>query len=156
MTARVLLGLGTALRRMWAERSWDTAAVGGTVLDRWPTIAPNLTGKVAAERYDDETQTLHLRPISHAYCTQLTLHQRQIVRQINAAVGDDTVRSLEILAPGTVDAPQPATPAAPRTQAPTVQPRPGHPGYLAAHHASGGTRDTGLAPRIPDPDPAAT
>ncbi|MEU3656491.1 DciA family protein [Streptomyces sp. NPDC032161] len=150
------LPFAAAVQQMMAERGWDMPAKGGTILDRWPTIAPTLVGKVAAVRFDADTRTLHLRPVSPAYRTQLTLHQQQIIQQINAAVGDSTVRNLAILAPGTVDAPAspPATPAAscaPASAAQSEQPQAKHPGYLAAlaaHRASGGTREVGLSPLI--------
>lgn len=99
------LPFATALSRMIAERGWDVATRGGSVIDQWPAIAPELAGKVAAIAFDDRTRTLRLRPVSPAYRTQLELHQRQITAKINAAIGQDTVRHLHILAPGTVDTP---------------------------------------------------
>ncbi|MDK0525044.1 DciA family protein [Streptomyces sp. ML-6] len=150
------LPFAAAITQMMAERGWDMPAKGGTILDQWPAIAPTLAGKVAAVRFDADTQTLHLRPVSPAYHTQLTLHQSQIIRQINATVGDSTVRNLTILAPGAVDlvAQEPVTTTMPRTAAAAKQPeqpRTKHPGYLAAlaaHRASGGAHETGLAPLI--------
>ncbi|MFB7852415.1 DciA family protein [Streptomyces sp. NPDC056053] len=152
------MGLGDAIKRMMTERGWNTAAAGGSVLDQWPTIAPTLVGKVAAVRFDEETRTLHLRPVSPAYRTQLNLHQSKFIDQINTAVGPGTVHHLMILAPGAVDAPAPSPAAlnAPHTPAPALaarpeQPRPRHPGYLAAldaHRTAGSTCETGLAPLI--------
>lgn len=81
--------LGTAITRMVAERGLEAGATAGsvrrTVLCQWQHVAPELAGKVQAVRYDDATRTLHLRPCSPAYRTQLTLHQRQIVARVNAA-----------------------------------------------------------------------
>ncbi|MDK0524856.1 DciA family protein [Streptomyces sp. ML-6] len=154
------MGLGDAIKRMMTERGWNTAAAGGSVLDQWPTIAPTLVGKVAAVRFDEETRTLHLRPVSPAYRTQLTLHQARFINQINAVVGPGTVHHLMLLAPGAVDAPGPGTAGAavPHTPTPAPgpaarpeQPRPRHPGYLAAldaHRAAGGASETALAPLI--------
>ncbi|MGW4840084.1 DciA family protein [Streptomyces globisporus] len=91
------LPFADALARMVAERGWATpaaaAATAGSVIDQWPAIAPELAGKVEAVRYDATTGTLHLRPATPAYRTQLTLHQKQITTKLNAVVGPDTVRS---------------------------------------------------------------
>ncbi|MFD8937918.1 DciA family protein [Streptomyces sp. NPDC059578] len=151
------LPFGAALTQMMAERGWDMAARGGSVLDQWPTIAPELAGKVAATAFDEETRTLHLRPCSDAYRTQLSLHQPQIITKVNAAVGDDTVRHLKILVPGGV-----AAPAAPAPEAPPVSEkpapvgqsagaRPKNPGYLAAlaaHQEHRSTRDHEMDARV--------
>ncbi|WP_052489858.1 DciA family protein [Streptomyces sp. 150FB] len=104
-SGREPLPFATALSRMIAERGWNVATRGGSVIDQWPAIAPELAGKVAAIAFDDRTRTLRLRPVSPAYRTQVELYQRQITAKINAAIGQDTVRHLQILAPGTVDTP---------------------------------------------------
>ncbi|MEE1809693.1 hypothetical protein [Streptomyces sp. BE133] len=56
------LPFGETISKMVAERGWELAAAGGSILEQWPTIAPGLAGKVAAAHYDDETRSLHLRP----------------------------------------------------------------------------------------------
>ncbi|WP_385625477.1 DUF721 domain-containing protein (plasmid) [Streptomyces sp. P8-A8] len=119
------LSFGQAISKMVAERGWELAAAGGSILEQWPTIAPVLARQVAAVHYDDETRTLHLRPATPAYRTQLTLHQREIIAKVNTAVGPDTVRHLEILLPAALTATHsshgPAavsTPAAMSTPAP--------------------------------------
>lgn len=149
------LPFAAAIERMMAERGWDMAAKGGSIIDQWPTIAPELAGKVAAVKFDDETRTLHLRPVSPAYRLQLELHQRQIIDKVNATAGDGTVRTLKILAPGHVDSPPPteATPQDRRKPAPTepAEPRPKDPRYLAAlavHNEHKTTRETDLDRRI--------
>ncbi|MFF1916191.1 DciA family protein [Streptomyces sp. NPDC058239] len=130
------LTFAAAIERMMAERGWDMAAKGGSILDQWPTIAPELAGKVAAVKFDDETRTLHLRPVSQAYRLQLDLHQRQVIDKVNAKVGDGTVQQLKVLAPGAVDTPTPASTAAAdtpdRKPAQPPAPKPKNPGYLAA------------------------
>ncbi|WP_329595914.1 DciA family protein (plasmid) [Streptomyces sp. NBC_01362] len=97
------LSFGQAISKMVAERGWDStaaaASAASSILDQWPAIAPELVGKVDAVRFDAETRTLHLRPATPAYRTQLTLHQKQITAKVNGAVGPDTVRHLEILRP---------------------------------------------------------
>ncbi|MEW1551899.1 DciA family protein [Streptomyces tsukubensis] len=118
---------------------------------------PELTGKVAAASFDEETRTLHLRPCSDAYRTQLHLHQRQIIAKVNEAVGNDTVRHLKILVPGGVAAPAaPAFEAPPESEKPAAVgqpagPRPKNPGclaVLAAHQEHRNSRDHEMDNRV--------
>ncbi|MEE1735475.1 DciA family protein [Streptomyces sp. BE147] len=144
------LPFADALSRMVAERGWATpaaaAATAGSVIDQWPAIAPELTGKVEAVRFDATTRTLHLRPATPAYRTQLTLHQKQIITKVNDTVGPDTVRHLEILRPAALTPPSnartPASAAAPQPVAvsgelPARQEAPdGYREAIAAHRAT--------------------
>lgn len=150
------IGFAAAIEQMMAERGWDMAAKGGSILDQWSTIAPELAGKVAAVKFDDESRTLHLRPASQAYRLQLELHQRQIIDKVNAKVGDGTVHALKILVPGAVDTPAPA-PAAETPDRQPAQPavpaaaNPKNPGYLAAiaaHQEHKATRDHEMDARV--------
>lgn len=136
------LPFAAAITQMMADRGWDMATRGGSIIDQWLTIAPELAGKVAAEHFDADTGTLHLRPSSDAYRAQLNLYQRQITAKVNATVGADTVRHLKILTPGHVDTPahpspvhsatETTTPTRQTTQpAPAEAPRQRHPAYLA-------------------------
>ncbi|WP_189432685.1 DciA family protein [Streptomyces rubiginosohelvolus] len=126
------MALGAAVSRMIAEQGLETGAAGGqvrrTVLSQWDTIAPELQGKVQAVRYDDATRTLHLRPCSPAYRTQLVLHQKEIVARVNAVAGTGTVSCLEILRPGAPD-PQVRAEGSPAALAPppAARPAPGEP-----------------------------
>ncbi|UTR83694.1 DciA family protein [Streptomyces cavourensis] len=117
------LPFAAALSRMVAERGWATpaaaAATAGSIIDQWPAIAPELTGKVNAVHFDTSTRTLHLRPATPAYRTQLTLHQKQVIAKVNASVGPDTVRQLEILWPAVLASPSPGD-----TRPPTAAPQP--------------------------------
>lgn len=151
------IGFAAAIEQMMAERGWDMAAKGGSILDQWPTIAPELAGKVAAMKFDDESRTLHLRPASPAYRLQLELHQRQIIDKVNAKVGDGTVQALKILTPGSVDTPATASALAAATEPLDRQPaqvpasKPKNPGYLAAiaaHQEHKQTRDHEMDARV--------
>lgn len=150
--------LGDALNRLTEEHGWEAPAAGGNIIDQWTTIAPELAGKVAAERYDPATRTLHLRPGSPAYAVQLRMFQRQMVDRINAKTGTGTVGTLHVLAPGPITAaPQPSadgdqeqhddledeqpSPSGPRTRDQA------HPGYHAALTAALAHRTH----RTPDP-----
>jgi predicted nucleic acid-binding Zn ribbon protein len=123
-TGRDPMAFGAAIERLMNERGWEVAAEGGSIIDRWATIAPELVGKVSAERYDPETGTLHLRPHVDAYGTHLRLREREVVYRINAAAGGSPVRALRILPTGAAGrAPEPETtptraPAAPAAPVP--------------------------------------
>ncbi|MEU0102947.1 DciA family protein [Streptomyces sp. NPDC006267] len=161
------LPFADALSRMVAERGWATpaaaAATAGSVIDQWPAIAPELAGKVEAVQLDPATGTLHLRPATPAYRTQLTLHQKQIVAKVNAAVGPDTVRHLEILRPAALASPHqaprsdarraPASAAAPQPVVASVecarQEAPeGYREALAAHRATWNTTRQHTNPEV--------
>jgi predicted nucleic acid-binding Zn ribbon protein len=98
------MGLGFAVTRLMTDRGWEPPETGGSILDQWPTIAPELADKVAAVRFEHDTGVLHLRPATHTYATQLRLYEAQILTKVKAAPSGSTVRSLKIL---------PAGPAAP-------------------------------------------
>lgn len=99
MDGRDPLPLGKALENLVAEHGWETPAAGGTVIDQWPAIAPELAGKVAAEGFDAETGCLSLRPATAAYGAQMRLFARQMVARIAEKTGTSAVRSLRILPP---------------------------------------------------------
>ncbi|MFE0207079.1 DciA family protein [Streptomyces sp. NPDC058985] len=94
------MGLGAAINRMMTERAWQPPETGGSILDQWPTIAPELANKVAAVRFEHDTGTLHLRPASDAYGTQLRLRQPQILARIQQNHTGRSVHALKILTPG--------------------------------------------------------
>ncbi|MFG2970877.1 DciA family protein [Streptomyces sp. NPDC048288] len=101
------MGLGAAINRLMTDRGWQPPEDGGSILDQWPTIAPELAAKVAAVRFEHDTGILHLRPVSPAYATQLRLHQQQVLARVQGTAAGRSVRSLRILPVGA--APEPAT-----------------------------------------------
>lgn len=123
------LALGAAISGMMTDHGWEAPEPGGSILDQWPTIAPELAGKVTAVRYEHDTGVLHLRPASDAYATQLRMFQRQMLARIAEKTGARTVRALRILPPG------PATD--PRQESPDAAPEP-----AAAVEAPVRTRET--------------
>ncbi|MGC5543674.1 DciA family protein [Streptomyces griseus] len=156
------LPFADALSRMVAERGWATpaaaAATAGSIVDQWPAIAPELAGKVEAVQFDAATGTLHLRPATPAYRTQLTLHQKHITAKVNDVVGSATVRRLEILRPAALTSPSSHDA---RTSAPAAAPQPaatprqdtreeapeGYREAIAAHRATW-TRQQHVNPKI--------
>ena len=131
------MGLGAAITTMMTERGWEPPAAGGSITDQWPSIAPELADKVHAIRYDHDTGTLHLRPVSPAYATQLRLHQTPILAKVRQHPAGTAVRALKILpagaAPTRADT---STPEAPELQRPARARRPAPPGYRAAREAA--------------------
>lgn len=132
------VGLGAAIDRMMAERGWEPPEAGGSILDQWPTIAPELEGKVAAVRFEHDTGILHLKPVSDAYATQLRMFRTPLVRRIHEKTGSTAVRGLKILAPGSTSAPcEPTEPIpAPAAEAPVRTRETASPGYRAALEAA--------------------
>jgi hypothetical protein len=113
------MGLGAAITRMMTERAWQPPETGGSIIDQWPTIAPELANKVAAVRFEHDSGTLHLRPASDAYGTQLRLRQPQLLARIQQNPTGRSVRALKILPTGmtapahTEAVPEPAKPQQP-------------------------------------------
>lgn len=138
--------LGTALGHLAADRGWEAPTAGADVVADWPTIAPELVGKVAAERYDADTGTLHLRPVSPTYAANLRLLGRQLIRRVNDKTGKSTVRALRVLTPGTLPdtAPRPAQPGftAVKPDPQPTEPLPPHPAYAAALEAIRAAQET--------------
>ncbi|MFD5977446.1 DciA family protein [Streptomyces bacillaris] len=146
------LPFADALSRMVAERGWASpaaaAATAGSVIDQWPAIAPELAGKVEAVQFVAATGTLHLRPATPAYRAQLTLHQKQVIAKVNASVGADTVRHLEILRPAVLAPPHRTPPSATRAPAHAATPQPvAAPGEPARQEAPEGYREAIAAHR---------
>jgi hypothetical protein len=126
--------LGAAVTGLITDRGWTAPEAGGSVIDQWPTIAPELADKVAAVRFEHDTGTLHLRPVSPAYATQLRLHQTQILAKVQQAPAGRSVRALKILPMG-------AAPASPAVQPEEPAARPADPGPVRTREtASAGYR----------------
>jgi predicted nucleic acid-binding Zn ribbon protein len=133
------LALSAAITGMMTDRGWEPPEAGGSIIDQWPTIAPELADKVTAERFEHDTGILHLRPASPAYATQLRLFQAQTLRRIQEKTGSRSVRGLRILAPGGTPrvadadtAGQPEQQAAAAPEAPARTRDDGCPGYQNA------------------------
>ncbi|MFI0156269.1 DciA family protein [Streptomyces lydicus] len=132
------VGLGSVLGQISAENEWKTAVAGGSILDRWAELCPELVGKVAPETFDAPTGRLHLRPASPTYATHLRMLGPQLVARLQAK--GVPVRTIRVLAPGVLATAAPATPGSP-TPAPEPPPKTrteasaGYRTALEAHHA---------------------
>ncbi|WP_329028272.1 DciA family protein [Streptomyces sp. NBC_00690] len=150
------LTFGAAITNLVTDRAWDTPVTGGSVIDRWASIAPELDSKVRAVRVDPETGHLVLLPTSSAYATQLRLLESQMVTRINTAMGANAVRGLRVLAPGThtttTAGTNTATTVEPQAERKPIRTRQtasaGYHEALAAHQAT-------RTERTPDPHIAA-
>ncbi|MCG7527327.1 DciA family protein, partial [Streptomyces sp. OfavH-34-F] len=102
------MGLGAAIGALVTERAWELPAAGATLRERWAAIAPELAGHVAAVSYDADSGQLTVCPESSAWATKARLEQTRIIAAANQSAGRTVVRTLRILAPGTVAVPEPA------------------------------------------------
>lgn len=121
------VGLGAILDTLKVEHGWRDGVAGGTVLDQWATIAPELVGKVAAEAFNPDTGVLSLRPTSPAYGAQLRLRGPQMVARINTALGGTSVRDLRVLPPGPARGDCAAITPAPHNPVMDQRPQPAQP-----------------------------
>ena len=130
------MGLGAAITRLMDDCGWEPPEEGGSILDQWPTIAPELADKVAAVRFEHGTGTLHLRPVSPAYATQLRLHQAGILAKVQQDPSGQSVRALKILPAGGAPAATAAEPQQPAARtaedAPARTRETASPGYRQA------------------------
>ncbi|MFF3088824.1 DciA family protein [Streptomyces nojiriensis] len=86
-------------------------------------MAPDLAGHIAAVGFDPESGQLTVCPDSSAWATKARLEQARVIAAANAAAGSTVVRSLRILPPSTVPAPDPADDAPARTSTGPVKTR---------------------------------
>ncbi|MEU3602264.1 DUF721 domain-containing protein [Streptomyces sp. NPDC006798] len=96
------MGLGAAIGALIAERAWEFPAAGGALRERWVAIAPDLAGHITAVGYDADTGELTLRPDSAAWATKARMETVRIITVANEAAGKRAVRTVRVLAPGTV------------------------------------------------------
>ena len=66
-------GLAAVFQQLVTERAWEVPAAGGSVLQQWPAIAPDLAPHVQAVGFDADHGRLDLLPDSPAYATQLRM-----------------------------------------------------------------------------------
>lgn len=150
----------TVLKQLVAAYGWETSAAGGTVMDRWPEIAPALAagGNVVPVAFDADRKILSLRPSSPAFATQTRLTTKTLIERINTVMGGQVVEGLRVLPPGNrpipgaSTAPPPSSPPADDAEGPdmprrTITREQASPGYRTALEQLHATRD-----RQPEPN----
>lgn len=91
--------LDVAIDGLVAESGWELAVATGSVFGRWAQIVgPDLAAHTTPERLTDGE--LIVAADSTAWATQLRLLAAQLVRRLNAELGDNSVRRVQVRGPG--------------------------------------------------------
>ena len=91
--------LGAAIDGLVAESGWDLAVATASVFSRWSQIVgPDLAAHTAPESLAGGE--LIVTADSTAWATQLRLLAADLVRRLNAELGDGTVRRVNVRGPG--------------------------------------------------------
>ena len=101
------VGLGDLTNGLLSN--WKPSMYGAQAVIRWNDYAGKAAALAAPERYDAETGTLHIRPVSPAAASALRWQANQLATAANQALGVDAVRHIRVLAP---DPARTATPTA--------------------------------------------
>jgi predicted nucleic acid-binding Zn ribbon protein len=92
--------LGTAIAGLLDAEGWTLAAATGSVFARWADIVgPDLAGHTAPESLRDGELTIVAD--STAWATQLRLLAAQLVRRLNAEIGEGSVQRVRVRGPVT-------------------------------------------------------
>jgi predicted nucleic acid-binding Zn ribbon protein len=90
--------LGAAIEGLLTERGWELAAAAGSVFGRWAEIVgADLAGHTTPESLRDGE--LVIAADSTAWATQLRLLAAQLVRRLNAELGDGAVLRVKVRGP---------------------------------------------------------
>ncbi|WP_331757299.1 DUF721 domain-containing protein (plasmid) [Streptomyces sp. NBC_01525] len=133
------VGLNAVLAQLTTEQDWKASVDGGSLLDQWPELCPDLEGKVAPVHFDAATGRLDLRPASPAFATHLRLLGPQLVARLQTKGAP--VRTIRLLQPGPLPGAIPVGAATPRPAQPEAAVRiragtsTGYEVALAAHRA---------------------
>ena len=103
--ARDPVGLGAVLKQLGTEQEWKTGMAGGNIVDQWPTLCPELVGKVQPVSLD-ATGCLILQPASPTYGAHLRMLGDQLVSRLQGK--GVPVRAIRVLAPGALPTAAPA------------------------------------------------
>ncbi|MFD5899073.1 DciA family protein [Streptomyces sp. NPDC060366] len=148
------VGFGAVLAGLNVDYEWGVALDGGSILDRWATICPEVfrdtTQPVA---FDAGRGRLDLRPGSYPAATQLRLLGGQLAAELNKKLGRGVVRSIRVLPVGAItapDAPQDVQ-EPPQETGPVITRDTASPGYqrtLQAHREHRGDPDRPANPYV--------
>ena len=91
--------LDAAIDRLIAESGWGLAVATGSVFGRWAQIVgPDLAAHTTPERLSGGE--LVVTADSTAWATQLRLLAAELIGRLNAELGDNTVRRVQVRGPG--------------------------------------------------------
>lgn len=91
--------LATAIGGLISDTGWELAVATGSVFGRWAEIVgPDLAAHTAPDRLAGGELTVMAD--STAWATQLRLLAADLVRKLNAELGDGAVRRVKVLGPG--------------------------------------------------------
>ena len=91
--------LDAAIDGLVAEAGWAFAVATGSVFGRWAQIVgTDLAAHTTPERLSDGE--LVVTADSTAWATQLRLLAAELIRRLNAELGDNTVRRVQVRGPG--------------------------------------------------------
>ncbi|WP_435058400.1 DciA family protein [Streptomyces sp. bgisy060] len=88
--------LQSVMKQLLVDRGWERGTDGGGLIARWPEILGPRAEHWQAQKYDEETGTLTVLCTSPAWATSLQLTARQIVAEVNEALGKDTLKQIAI------------------------------------------------------------
>jgi predicted nucleic acid-binding Zn ribbon protein len=92
--------LGAAIDGLISDTGWEVAVATGSVFGRWPEIVgPELAAHTAPDGLADGV--LVVSADSTAWATQLRLLAAELIRRLNAELGDGAVRRVQVRGPGT-------------------------------------------------------
>ncbi|MGQ0625298.1 MAG: DUF721 domain-containing protein [Sporichthyaceae bacterium] len=92
------LPVADALQALVAQRGWQVPTAIAGVMDRWAdVVGAEVAAQTQPVSYDDAVLTVQAS--STAWATQLRLLAPQILRRLNAEVGQGSVRRLHVRAP---------------------------------------------------------
>lgn len=90
--------LAATVDRLVGEHGWGADIAVHGVIARWDQIVgPEVAAHVRPERYSEGILTV--RADSTAWATQVRMLAPEVVKRLNQATGDGTVRSVTVLAP---------------------------------------------------------
>ncbi|MGN6794455.1 MAG: DUF721 domain-containing protein [Streptosporangiaceae bacterium] len=91
--------LSTAIDGLVADTGWELAVATGSVYGRWAQIVgPDLAAHTSPDGLVDGELTVVAD--STAWATQLRLLAAELVRKLNAELGDGSVRRVNVRGPG--------------------------------------------------------
>jgi predicted nucleic acid-binding Zn ribbon protein len=88
-----LLGV---VKQLVVDRGWEGGTDGGDLVARWRAILGSRAEHWQAKKYDEETGTLTVLCSSDGWATSLQLAARQIVADVNEALGKPTLKQIVI------------------------------------------------------------